>query len=63
MSIYLYIHLQGSCFQSVHREAQVVEGFLVVAEASGHGARVTEVILREVTESCFVCCHYFWEDV
>lgn len=46
----------------IHRAVHTVVGFPVV-ESSGHGARVIEVILREVTGSCLVCSHYFWEDV
>lgn len=29
----------------------------------GLGARVTQVILRGLTGSCFICCHYYWEDI
>lgn len=47
----------------VYRAVHKVVGSLVVVEASGHGARMIKVILREVTGRCSVCCHYFWEDV
>lgn len=55
--------LKDPVTQCIHRAAHTVVGSPVVVEASGHGAGVIEVILREVTGSCLVCCHYVWEDV
>lgn len=44
----------------VHRAARTVVGSPFVVEASGRGARVIGAILREVTGSCLICCH-FWD--
>lgn len=55
--------LKGSVILCVNRAAHAVVGSPVVVEAFGHSDRVIKVILKEVTGSCLVSCHYFWEDV